>query len=236
MHSKKLIAIAALSLALLAGWVFWACSQITNAEPGPQDDYTRSSPQGETVVIKPQTPFAAKHTEVTVRLDIHKGERVEVGVDPQTAIIFADPGDERLVEQVLWRSECWNDGKLGSCPDLVRAVVVRPKEGCPPELFGFKELEIPLAEATAVASGEPELEVYAELMKRYQRAFRALMEKEQSLSTSLLDCNYEPAGTAPRGADVYNGLTWLYDVTVYLEGKREPVVLDPEIWIEREED
>ena len=225
MHSKKLIPIAALLVVLLAGGVLGACSQTTIAQPDSQ-----------TVVIKPQTPFAAKHTEVTVRLDIHKGERVEVGVDPQTAIIFADPSDGRLVEQVLWRTECWNDGDLGSCPDLVQAVVIRPKEGCSPELFGFEELEIPLREATAVASGEPNLEVYAEHMKRYQRKWRSMMEEESSLSTSLLDCEGQPVRRAPEGVDLYNGLTWLYDVTVYLEGKREPVVLDPEIWVERDKD
>lgn len=232
MYSKKLIPVAALSLALLAGLAYVACHQTTTAD----EEYTRQPPDGETVVIKPQTPFVAKHAEVTVRLDIRKGELGKVEVEPQTAIIFADPRDERLVEQVLWRVECWMDGKLGSCPeDLVERVVIRPKEGCPPELFGFKELVIWLAEATGIASGEPNLEVYAEQMKRYQRTFRALMEKEQSLATSLLDCNYEPAGTAPRGIDLYNGLTWLYDVTVY-RGERELFRLDPEIWVEKDAD
>lgn len=231
MYSKKLIPVVALSLALLTGLAYVACHQTTTAD----EEYTRQPPDGETVVIKPRTPFVAKHAEVTVRLDIRRGERVEVGVEPQTAIIFADPRDERLVEQVLWRVECWMDGKLGSCPaELVTRVAITPKKGCSEELFG-PGFRIELGEVTAVASGEPNLEVYTDQMKRYQSRFRALVEESQTLVTSLLDCSGQPAGSAPEGIDVYSGLTWLYDVTVY-RGERELFRLDPEVWIERDKD
>jgi hypothetical protein len=228
MSVHRLFSIAALSLTLVAGLAWVACDHTTNAAT----DYS----DGETVVIRPQTPFVAKHTEVTVRLDIRKRERVDIEVDPETAIIFADPHDERLVEQVLWRVECWMDGEPRPCPDLVREVVITPKEGCPPELFGTDKFQIPLAEATAIASGEPKLDVYAKQMETYQSRFRALVEKEQTSAYSLLDCNGQPAGNAPQGIDPYNGFTWLYNVAVYLEGKREPVRLDPEIWVEKDPD
>jgi hypothetical protein len=237
MSFHRLFSIAALSLTLVAGSVWIACNLTTSAEPEPQtkEEYSRQpSDGGETVTIKPQTPFVAKHTEVTVRLDIRKRERVDIEVDPETAIIFADPRDERLVEQVLWRVECWTEGELGSCPDLVREVVIRPKEGCSEDLFA-PELPIDLTKATAIASGEPNLDVYAKQMEMYQSRFRALVEKDQTLTNSLLDCSGRPAGTAPEGIDPYYGLTWLYNVTVYLANEMQ-VRVDPEIWIEREED
>jgi hypothetical protein len=225
MSVHRLFSIAALSLTLVAGLAWVACDHTTNAAT----DYS----DGETVVIRPQTPFVAKHTEVTVRLDIRKRERVDIEVDPETAIIFADPHDERLVEQVLWRVECWMDGELGPCPDLVREVVITPKKGCPPELFGKDKFEIRLEEATAIASGEPKLDVYAKQMESYQSRFRALVEKDRTLTTSLLDCSGQPTGTAPEGIDPYYGLTWLYNVTVYLSNERQ-VRVDPEIWVERD--
>lgn len=237
MSFHRISSTAALSLALVAGLALGACGQTTNAEPEPQtkEEYTREpSDGGETVTIKPRTPFVAKHTEVTVSVDL--GRKVTLAVEPETAIIFADPEDERLVEQVLWRVECRMDGKLISCPDRVRLVTIKPKEGCSRELFG-PGFEIDLGRATAVASGEPNLDVYYEEMKQYQARVNAMREKDASLTDFVVDCGGDRRGqtrSAPEGIDPYNGITWQYDVILAV-GKDE-VVLDPEIWVEKDAD
>ena len=204
-----------------------------NDAEGTEESYV-PSPGGQTVTIRPQEPLIAQHAEVTISLAFDGKQNLrEIEVDPETAIIFFQPDDERLVTQVLWRVECLMDGKLVSCPDeALEAVVIRRKRGCP-DLFGADAFKIP-AEHTAIASGWVRKDAYYESMEKYQANVQAMLQKDRSAGDSLYGCNGERLRAAPRKLDPYEGLTWQYNVTVHMGDRREE--LDPEIWVSKDKD
>lgn len=236
--TKKLAVRALLTLACLA-LLPTACNG-TDQEETQETEQTRTPEYGggggsQTVTIRPQESFVAQHAEVTISLAFDSKQNLrEIEVDPETAIIFFQPDDERLVTQVLWRVECLMDGKLVSCPDeALEAVVIRRKRGCP-DLFGTDAFKIP-AEHTAIASGWVRKDAYYESMEKYQANVQAMLQKDRSAGDSLYGCNGERLRAAPEKIAEYQGLTWQYNVIVDMgeKGRKE---LDPEIWVGSDED
>lgn len=172
--------------------------------------------------------------EVTIVLAFRGEELRRVFADPETAVIFVNPDDRRLVSEVTWRVECRMDGKVISCPDLLAKTVIEAKQGCSPDIFGQEVFAIP-GDRNAIDSGEANLDVYKRLYREYQSQRKAMMEKDRSMGSSLLGCRGDEIKQAPETVDMENGLAWQYNVTVVLEDGKE-FVLDPEIWVEKDED
>jgi|GEM_PF-3823864 len=181
----------------------------------------------------PSKAYIEERTEVTISLAFRDGELRRVRAEPETAVIFVRPEDRRLVTEVVWRVECLRDGEVVRCPKSVRETVIEGKEGCSPHVFPQNVFVIP-SDKNAIASGEASYEAYEELYKEFQARRRAMMEKDRIAGSALLGCQGDAIRTAPDSVRLDYGITWQYSVTVTLENG-EKVVLDPEIWVEKDE-
>lgn len=203
------------------------------------------------VVIRPQTSQLSPFAQVEIFLTTDGRSVTGLRVEPETAVIYADPADSRLLSQVQWVLRCEEGGTSAACPDSIARTLIRPKDGCSTELFGFEQLAIQ-GTHNSITSGEPDLAA----VEKLRQAFRAALAAQTRATTSPTqmdpkqtpqeataeehaerptDCDGRPLRPLPAGVDEHGGFRWLYDVTVELEGG-ESRTLDPEIWIESDED
>jgi hypothetical protein len=157
----------------------------------------------------PQQSFVWANAPVKIRLFYDReGKGGRIAVEPEVAVLYLEPKDERKPSQVLWYVECKETdhqsraeqpgGRTATCLRDGDELVVRPKEGCSKELFG-PEIRIRRGH-NAVASGRPRSDLAGRLMaaekdsdKLCDGSNRAEREKESGM-------------TLGRGTD----LSWFY--------------------------